>query len=311
MSVSYDIVNVEKKYKNAFKDKNRRELQFLPFISIDNAYAQTLEDALCVLPNSKTKGCTLFIAISDVTSFISKNSKIEKEAILKPYSSKMIPEEINAVCGSFIENGDQIALVMQIEFNHEGEILSFDIYKAICRLASKLNFKDVENIIDNKLRENYSPLTIYTIKLLHSLAHFIRHPRIGINKKLLSLKIERDPDPINKLPSEEILKTFMTVANICAALFTMRRSKYTLVRQVGDVVKDTYKIKFKNLKMQKEMENFIPYSDFTSPLRRFAGIVIHRIIKNIIENKKHDMYTEKELKQINEKLKKAKPKKKK
>ncbi len=298
-----ELIILEKKYKEAFNDAERIDLRYIPFISIDNAKALTLEDAVFVLPNNKTNGHTFFAAITDITSFVHKNSELDKMAFLNPFSSKMIPEEVRIKFGTFKKGIEQVCMVAQIELTKQGKIISYDFLKATCALQNTLSFDDVSNIINNKARRSYESLTVYTVKTLHALAHHIRNTRFFLGKKFLSLTVEKNLTSTFKLPPEEVLKTFMTLVNVCAARFTTDWSKITMIRSVPEVVKKTYSISFMNSKTEKTS---LKYCDFTSPLRRYAGIVIHRIIKTIITKNYSQKYNRKELELINEKLLKKK-----
>ena len=60
----------------------RRDLRNLDFVTIDGKNARDFDDAVCVIPDSKSSGgFRLFVSIADVAHYVQPNDPVDKEAL--------------------------------------------------------------------------------------------------------------------------------------------------------------------------------------------------------------------------------------
>ncbi|ARU54680.1 exoribonuclease II [Oleiphilus messinensis] len=133
---------------------NREDLTQLPFLTIDSAATQDMDDALYA--TATDTGWSLSVAIADPTAFIAPESAIEKEAALRGSSVyypgsviSMLPEHIANQLSSLVPDQNRLALVCKLEITAQGDVDSFNITQAVVQSHGKLSYESVAQYIDN------------------------------------------------------------------------------------------------------------------------------------------------------------------
>ena len=89
----------------------RRDLRNLDFITIDGKNARDFDDAVCLIPDSKSSGGSrLFVSIADVAHYVQPNDPVDKEALRRgtsvyfpTHAVPMLPEVLSSnLCLSLI-----------------------------------------------------------------------------------------------------------------------------------------------------------------------------------------------------------------
>ena len=144
---------------------NRLDLRQEEIFTIDGEDAKDLDDAVQV-KKMDNGNYTLGVHIADVSHYVTENSDLDKEAILRGTSIymldrviPMLPRELsNGIC-SLNEGKDRLALSVIMEINKEGHVVSSDIQKTIINVTRRMNYSDVaillkySNIEKNKENE--------------------------------------------------------------------------------------------------------------------------------------------------------------
>lgn len=130
-----------------YKDKNRKDLRHLPFITIDGETAKDFDDAVYaeVLPNQS--GYKLFVAIADVSHYVKPGMSLDNDALERSTSVyfpkkviPMLPEKLsNGLC-SLNPNVDRLAMVCEINIGLRGKINDFQFYKAVFKSNARLTY---------------------------------------------------------------------------------------------------------------------------------------------------------------------------
>ena len=349
------VVDEAKKYGNRIDEKdipNRVDLRGKIIFTIDGEDAKDLDDAVSVekLENGNYK---LNVHIADVSYYVKENSLLDKEALIRGTSIymlgrviPMLPRELsNGIC-SLNAGEDRFTLSCSMEINKEGKVLSSEIYKAVICVTERMNYKDVQKILngeDEAVLKRYEPY-IKDFKLMEELAKILKQRRLKdgyLNLDIPETKIELDlegkPISIGKYETSfanEIIEQFMLTANETIAEkfywleapFIYRVHEEPDMDKVRELNKFLYnyglKIKYSGDHVYpkefakvleeikgKEEERVIStlilrtlklaryenenkghfgiaskyYCHFTSPIRRYPDLFIHRIISKYLE----------------------------
>lgn len=335
----------------AFGDKldkslypDRIDLTHLPFVTIDPPNARDHDDAIYFDKDSHT----LYVAIADVSEYVSLNSAIDKEAKERGFSVyfphkaiPMLPRALSENLCSLKENEDRLAFVCQIVLDKKSlEPKEERFFEAIIRAKRFYTYDRVDEFIagqknnldkqDKEILKFLLPLAKLTQKLkkkrLKSGYEFESDEvRLELNEKLelKATKIE------SETPSHSLIEDCMLLANKAAAkmfefgIFRIHEepSKEKIEELLNDLALiGIYPKKSKNLhelisELQKEAHKkglkkyvdkmiikaqkqaiysaknighfglgFEYYTHFTSPIRRYSDLTLHRLLKAIIKN---------------------------
>lgn len=351
------VVNEAKSKGNKINEKdikNRKDLRNDIVFTIDGQDAKDLDDAVSVkkLENGNYK---LDVHIADVSYYVRENSLLDKEAQIRGTSIymlgrviPMLPRELsNGIC-SLNECEDRYTLSCTMEINSKGNVVSSDVYKAVINVTKRMNYHDVQAILDNSNKEITKKYKDYisNFKLMEELAKILKNKRaeqgylnLDIPESKIDLDINGRVTNISKYETSfanEIIEQFMLKANETIAEkffwldapFIYRVHEEPDIDKVKELNKFLYnfglKVKIVNEKVyptefakileevkQKDEEKVVSnlilrtlkvaryesenqghfgiaskyYCHFTSPIRRYPDLFIHRIISNYLENK--------------------------
>lgn len=134
------------------KLEQRRDLSNLPFVTIDNAETQDMDDALYIESDGDT--WQLYIAIADPTAFIPSDSALEQAIQIRANSvylpgkvQTMLPRELaNQQC-SLVAGQIRPALICQMIVNHQGQIQHTQLYEAKINVQEKFSYQQVSDVL--------------------------------------------------------------------------------------------------------------------------------------------------------------------
>lgn len=332
---------------------NRIDLRDKTIFTIDGEDAKDLDDAVRVYKNDDGN-YMLDVHIADVSYYVTENSLLDKEAIIRGTSIymldrviPMLPKELsNGIC-SLNAGEDRFTLSCTMEIDKEGNIISSDVYKAVIKVTERMNYKDVQKIIDGsdeEVLERYKNY-IQDFKLMEELAKILKNKRLErgyLNLDLPESKVVLDNNghavDIKKYElyfSNEIIEQFMLSANetIAERFYWLEAPFIYRVHEEPDIdkVKELNKFLYNfGYKINKSGDKLYPkefakvldsvkgkteervvsnlvlrtlkvaryesendghfgiaskyYCHFTSPIRRYPDLFIHRIISKYLEN---------------------------
>ena len=113
--------------------KYRKDLRKLPFATIDGEDAKDFDDAVYCLKNSNSY--TLYVAIADVSFYVTPGSKLDKEAKKRGTSVyfpgiviPMLPENLsNGIC-SLRPNEDRCSMICEMSIGLDGKRKKYKFY---------------------------------------------------------------------------------------------------------------------------------------------------------------------------------------
>ena len=352
-----EVVAEAKSFGNEIDKKdiqNRKDLRKDIIFTIDGEDAKDLDDAIHVekLSNGNYK---LDVHIADVSYYVREKSELDKDAYLRGTSIymlgrviPMLPRELsNGIC-SLNAGQDRYTLSCSMEITPKAKIVNSDIYKAVINVKERMNYTDVQKILDKsdeKILKKYEKY-IKDFELMAELATILKDKRKEngyLNLDIPESKITLDENGfainVQKYEtyfSNEIIEQFMLAANETIAEkfywlqapFIYRNHEAPDLDKVKDLNKVLYNFGYK-IKISKEdiiypnefakilddvkgketekvVSNIILrtlrvakyeaenkghfgiaskyYCHFTSPIRRYPDLFIHRIISKYLEN---------------------------
>ena len=333
--------------------KNRVDLRDKIIFTIDGEDAKDLDDAVKVekLENGNYK---LDVHIADVSYYVKEDSLLDREALIRGTSIymlgrviPMLPRELsNGIC-SLNAGEDRFTLSCSMEIDSKGKVISGEIYKGIINVTERMNYTDVQKILDGtdeKVLQKYSKY-IQEFKNMEELANILKTRRLEngyLNLDIPESKIDLDVDGyvtnVSKYETtfaHEIIEQFMLTANetIAEKFFWLDAPFIYRVHEKPDIEKvqelnrflwnfglnikankdNIYPKEFSKVLEEikgKEEEKVIStlilrtlkvaryeaenqghfgiaskfYCHFTSPIRRYPDLFIHRIISKYLED---------------------------
>ena len=333
--------------------KNRVDLRDKIIFTIDGEDAKDLDDAVRVekLENGNYK---LDVHIADVSYYVKEDSLLDREALIRGTSIymlgrviPMLPRELsNGIC-SLNAGEDRFTLSCSMEIDNKGKVISGEIYKGIINVTERMNYTDVQKILDGtdeKILQKYSKY-IQEFKNMEELANILKTRRLEngyLNLDIPDSKIDLDVDGcvtnISRYETtfaHEIIEQFMLTANetVAEKFFWLDAPFIYRVHEKPDIEKvqelnrflwnfglnikankdNIYPKEFSKVLEEikgKEEEKVIStlilrtlkvaryeaenqghfgiaskfYCHFTSPIRRYPDLFIHRIISKYLED---------------------------
>jgi ribonuclease R len=349
------VIEEAKKCGNKVDKKdipNRVDLREKIIFTIDGEDAKDLDDAVRVekLENGNYR---LDVHIADVSYYVKEDSLLDQEAFVRGTSIymlgrviPMLPRELsNGIC-SLNAGEDRFTLSCTMEIDQKGKVVSSEIYKGMINVTERMNYSDVQKIIDGsdkKVLEKYKQY-IQEFKNMEELAVILKNRRLEngyLNLNIPESKIDLDIDGhvtnISKYETtfaHEIIEQFMLTANetVAEKFFWLDAPFIYRVHEEPDLekIRELNKFLFNfGLKIKANQDNIYPkefakvlddikgkeeekvvstlvlrtlkvaryeaenkghfgiaskyYCHFTSPIRRYPDLFIHRIISNYLE----------------------------
>jgi ribonuclease R len=341
--------------------ETRTDLRSLPFVTIDGEDAKDFDDA--VYTTKREKDYILYVAIADVSHYVTPGSPLDLEAKNRGNSTyfpglaiPMLPEVLsNGLC-SLKPDEDRLAMVAEIRIDFEGAIKRSRFYPAVICSKARLTYTEVAGMLNENphvLQQHENIVQhVFELNALYELLNKQREHRAALDFNTVETKIYFDLKgkvesirPSVRLVSHKIIEECMLVANVCAAKLLKKHKEPTLYRvhegpsvekltalraflselgvdmpggktpspqdykKVLEAVKDredAHIIETVLLRSLSQAE-YLPqmkghfglaydaYVHFTSPIRRYPDLLVHRGIKHILAKIEHEKTAEPEI----------------
>jgi ribonuclease R len=342
----------------------REDLRDLPLVTIDGADARDFDDAVYAKPIKaglfNKGGWTLWVAIADVSAYVTPGSPLDKEASTRGNSVyfpqrviPMLPEKLsNGLC-SLNPDVDRLCMVCEMRVMPDGEIAKSRFYEAVMRSKARLIYEDVAEILDNPQGEKAQQRAalvphLQALNKVFEALFAARSRRGAIDFESTETKIvfsgERKIEkivPVQRNRAHRLIEECMIAANVESGKFVEKAAIPTLYRiheqpdpskiialreflsglamkltggdkpQAMDFAKVLEKAKgrpdaslVQTVMLRSLMQaRYSPvnhghfglalthYAHFTSPIRRYPDLLLHRAIKHALKKRKAKTFT--------------------
>lgn len=326
--------------------KGRDDLTGIPFITIDGETARDFDDAVFV-ERKKGGGYLLWVAIADVSHYVTPASALDKEARSRGTSVyfperafHMLPRALSENLCSLRPEVTRLALVAVIEFNEAGRRVRTEIKEAIIKSKRRATYTEIGSehsqwlangknpawefvphfeLFDQLRRERLergsidfelseaeilakpSGEIVSIKKATRLISHrLIEEFMIAANEAVTEWMIGKSWPFIYRVhaePAFEPLKKFQALAKTVGVDFQMKggsspRAIAELLRKLDGHPSQT----LLNMALLRSLKQAIyssqygthfglaskGYTHFTSPIRRYPDLVVHRLIRQAL-----------------------------
>lgn len=293
-------------------------------LSIDPPGCQDIDDAINIV--SYPEHYLIQVHIADVSNFVQENSQLDKLArerissIYAPHKQiNMLPEELSTNICSLLKQQERLVMTVNYKCDKLFKIESVEITKGIINCDFNLEYDIADQLLNqirNKNTKNYPPWVSHDLILLHQ---FITKNNI----------LERELSCMN---SHDIIDTLMVVTNSHVGEYLYKYPSSLSLLRVHHQTELSQLKKLNNLTSlasESNVSNFLEiyysqsaeyivgnqtpeseinhyglktkfYTHFTSPIRRYWDILVHRQLKKIINKKKENSIKVEELESYQE-----------
>ena len=320
---------------------DRKDLRNLPFCTIDPVTAKDFDDAICYLPESNT----LFVAIADVSAYVTPFGPIDAEAIYRSFSIylphrsiPMLPRELSETLCSLQPHVDRLSYVFEMRLDPDTlKVVETDLYEAIIHSKRRFSYEEVDLFFEGGLTPKNADENVVMDYLpkLRDLTDALRDQRLKVGFDFHSEELEITLDEMQNIvkteaaeetPSHALIEDCMLLANKAAASMFERgvfriheppspaklQSLYTELAGIGIIADQKESLKETITAIQEEAKKrdlahevdtliiraqmqaryapdnvghfglgFERYTHFTSPIRRYSDLIVHRLLKAI------------------------------
>jgi exoribonuclease R len=263
---------------------DRLDLTHVDFYSIDPIGCRDIDDALGVEIHDDYYN--VYVSIADPSSFIEQDSEIDNilkkrcESVYTPSQVNMIAEELSINHMSLLEGSQKRAFTLILKIDKQYNIISYCFKKTTIQVLKNLSYEEAETMLDNP-----------NIKLLYDCAKHLK----SISQSDLAYD------------THQMVEVYMIYANkYCAETIVNFDSTNVLLRNhkinnttssidmtnVDKILIQKHNLtQFEQAQYQIGSENSYHmglqqqyYTHFTSPIRRYADIIVHRQLYNSINS---------------------------
>lgn len=339
------------------KHTERKDLQKLPFITIDGATAKDFDDAICV--KALDSGYKLYVAIADVSHYVKHGTSLEEDAYERGNSTylpnfvvPMLPKVLSDGLCSLNPKTPRLAMVAEMDFDLFGRKTKSDFYEAIIYSHARVTYGEAQEVVDGNIPEELKERAS-DILVAKELADILMKKRfnegaIDLDIGETEIVLDETGEPLDVIKSERLfahrlIEEMMLAANVAVAEFISSKNTEVLYRvhdepsadgisfletfahnsgvlklgkgamslnekmasilkqaQDSDVKTVINMLTLRSMSQAKYSPDnvghfglgFDNYAHFTSPIRRYPDLVVHRVLKSLIyKDRRHHNYT--------------------
>jgi len=212
----------------------RRDLRYLPTVTIDGADAKDFDDAISI--GRKAEGFLIWVHIADVTHYVEPGSALDKQAAYRGNSvylpgtvAPMLPGRLsNDVC-SLRPHAERAAVTVEMEVDGDGETRSFRAYRSLIVSDARLTYEAVDAFLLGEGSVERADLVKTAYELSRRLkTRAARRGKLELGGREPEYRIGEDGVPTDagvrrSTPARELIEELMVLANESVAKMLNRK----------------------------------------------------------------------------------------
>ncbi len=316
----------------------RKDLRSFSFSTIDPVTAKDYDDAIYW----DDKNHILYVAIADVSAYVTPFGPIDQEAIYRSFSIylphrsiPMLPRQLSETLCSLQPHVDRLAYVFEMHLDRTSlEVTSSEVYESVIHSKRRFTYEDIDAFFEGNLEaqnqdEEGVLKSISKLRLITDKLKKIRLQKgFDFRSKELQMSVKNhelfETSFAEETPSHALVEDCMLLANKAAAskykhgVFRVHdspseaklQSLYQELAGIGIIVELKESVKETISLIQEEARKrdlesevdtliiraqmqarydsdnaghfglgFAEYTHFTSPIRRYSDLIVHRHLK--------------------------------
>jgi exoribonuclease-2 len=278
-------------------------------ITIDDEETVEIDDALSC--ESKPDGAIrVRVHISLVADFVAKDGPMDREAAhrattvyLPETTVRMLPDPVSCAAASLIAGESRPVLTTDVVISPTGEVVEASIYPSRIRISQRLDYDRADRILAGA--EVSGEIAESLAKLNHA-ATLLRERRrragaLFIQRREAKVRVRGDDIQIELLdtnsPSRLLVGEFMVLSNFVAARYAADH-RIPIIYRVQPRSGGDFAGQRPRLSLYPEYHAGIGldyYAQFSSPIRRYADLVLQRQLLAALARPDHSTYSQEEL----------------
>jgi len=275
----------------------RKDFRGTTTFTIDPFDAKDFDDALSVktLPNGNYE---IGVHIADVSHFVRPGTQIDNEArkratsvYLVDRTIPMLPHILSTDLCSLNPNEDRLSMSAVFELDKEAGIVSRWFGPTVIHSDKRFTYEEAQEVLTTQ-----NGIMLEELNILKMLADKIRARRvargaIAFDTPEVKVILDENGKPVDIVAKERIdtmlvIEDFMLLANEAVAEFLsteVKKTKTQSIYRVHDKPDAALRSMAKAVYTTKNAGHFGLafefYTHFTSPIRRYPDLLIHRLVK--------------------------------
>ena len=281
--------------------KDRKDLRDKIIFTIDGKDTKDMDDAISIIKTNDNH-YILSVHIADVTHYIKEGSPLDIEAKKRGTSAylagsviPMFPHQIsNGIC-SLNEGVDRLTKTVDMYISPEGEILDYLIYNSVINSKKKMNYDDVNKILEKNIIPKDYALFKEDLLIMKELSELLTKKsqdkgKVDFGTDEIKAITSPTGEPISfesrsQYTAEKIIENFMIAANSCVAEYHKWLETPEIFRIHGDPNDDNLIEALKTLKI----EGLCPKEKVDSLINKIKnGHYSSKDLNNFLENFKEN-----------------------
>lgn len=339
----------------------RRDLRDVRLLTIDPKDARDHDDA--VFAEKTQGGFRVYIAIADVSEYVTEGSELDKEALrrgctiyLPDRAIPMLPQVLAADLCSLLPEQERYCMCVIAELDNDANVKRFDVVQGLMRAAAMITYDSAARTLGFTDAPPLSPQAEAFKKDLKALAAVAKklrqarmrrgaldldlpEPKVDLDAEGKPVDIQRRAQDPGVKQAYQIVEELMLLANEVVARWLGERHSPTIYRVHGrpdeeklmrlgtaaealgvpvdlEVLQEPKGVskwlkRIAKLERRQVLEGLLlrslkqavydivnighfglasdAYLHFTSPIRRYPDLLVHRAIKSILRGDKPDL----------------------
>jgi exoribonuclease II len=278
-------------------------------ITIDDEETVEIDDALSC-ESGADGSIRVRVHIALVADFVAKDSAMDREAAhrattvyLPETTVRMLPDAISCEAASLIAGQSRPVMTTDVTISSDGEILDASIYPARIKISQRLNYERADQILADP---EFSGELADTLAKLNRAASQLRERRrragaLLIQRREAKVRVREGDIQIELLdtasPSRLLVGEFMVLSNYVAARYAADH-RIPIIYRTQPLSSGDFAGQKPRLSLYPEYHAGIGldyYAQFSSPIRRYADLVLQRQMIAALATPDRFSYSQEEL----------------